>query len=78
MRLKVLHNGYRPIQKLIMSALFGKKIPGPVAAMSYRREMGGKHLGSFFQEKMRSQTSWGKGEAELFAGFVSSLQKCRF
>lgn len=78
MRLKILHEGYRPIQKLIMSALFGKRIPGPVAVMSYRREMGGKHLGAFFQQKMRSQTSWGKGEAELFAGFVSCLQQCQF
>lgn len=60
MRLKILHEGYRSIQNLIMAALFGKRIPGSVAAMSYRGEMGGKHLGSFFQEKMCSQTSWGK------------------
>lgn len=78
MRLKILHDGYRPIQKLIIKALFGKQIPGPVAVMSYRREMGGKYLGDFFQQKMRSQTSWSKGDAELFAAFVSSLQECRY
>lgn len=78
MRLKILHEGYRPIQKLLIRFLFGKTIPGPVAVMSYRREMGGKHLGAFFQQKMRSQTSWSKGDAELFAAFVSSLQECRY
>ena len=78
MRLRILHEGYRPIQKLIIKVLFGKNIPGPVAVMSYRREIGGKELGDFFQQKMRSQTSWPKGEAELFAGFVSSLQQCQF
>lgn len=78
MRLKILHDGFRPIQKLLIRLLFGKQIPGPVAVMSYRREMGGKHLGDFFQQKMRSQTRWSKGNAELFAGFVSSLQQCQF
>lgn len=78
MRLKILHDGYRPIQKLIIKVLFGKSIPGPVAVMSYRRELGGKPLADFFQQKMRSQTSWGKGEVELFAAFVSSLQQCQY
>lgn len=78
MRLQILKNGYRPLQKIILSILFGQRIPGPVAVMSYRRELFGKHLNAFFQQSMRSKTSWSKGEAELFAAFISSLQRCRF
>ncbi|MCL4869869.1 MAG: hypothetical protein KJ063_12950 [Anaerolineae bacterium] len=78
MRLQILHQGYRPIQKLIMSFMFGKRVPGPVAVMSYRRAMFGKYMGTYFQEAMRKTKHWQIGEVELFAAHVSSLQKCRF
>lgn len=78
MRLQILYDGYRPIQKLIMRFLLGGTPPGPVAVMSYRRNLFGKHLSNSFQEAMRRRTSWDKGEAELFAAFVSHLQQCLF
>lgn len=78
MRLQILHDGYRPIQKLIMRFLLGGPPPGPIAVMSYGRRLFGKHLGNSFQEGMRHRTAWNKGEAELFAAFVSNLQQCLF
>ena len=78
MRLQILHQGYRPLQKLIMRFLFGGTPPGPVAVMSHRRHLFGKHLGNSFQEAMRRRPHWSKGEVELFAAFVSSLQHCLF
>lgn len=78
MRLQLLHNGYRPLQKLIIRLLFGGTPPGPVAVMSYRRELFGKYMGHSFQEAMRRRQNWSKGEVELFAAFVSNLQQCQF
>ncbi len=81
MRLKVLETGLRPIQKVIL-AIFkvfsGGLVPGPLLALSYRRELCGKYLAACFQEGMREATEWSVWEVELFAAFVSKLNECRY
>jgi hypothetical protein len=81
MRLQVLENGFRPIQKLILYFLnrtTGGFVPGPIAVMSYRRELFGKYLPACFQEGMRDTEEWSLGEVEIFAAFVSNLNRCKF
>lgn len=80
MRLEILNSGHRPIQKLLLrvAALVGGQIPGPIAVMSYRREIFGQGLAKCFQEAMRQQTEWTDGETEVFAAFVSKLNSCSY
>jgi hypothetical protein len=81
MRLRILETGYRPLQKLILGGLgvmTGGQVPGPILALSYRRELCGKYLAACYQEGMRKATEWSVGEVELFAAFVSSLNACRY
>ena len=80
MRLTILRQGHRPLQKLqlgIMKAFAGL-VPGPVLVLSYRRELFGKYFADCLQEAMRQSTVWRKAEVELFAAFVSQQNQCRF
>jgi len=81
MRLEILENGHRPLQKVILSfirTISGGHAPGPILVMSYRRELFGKQLAACFQEGMRGAKEWTLGEVELFAAFVSQLNECKY
>ncbi len=81
MRLRILEEGLRPVQKLILAIfkiMSGGLVPGPLLALSYRRELCGKHLAKCFQEGMRGATEWSVSEVELFAAFVSKLNSCQY
>ena len=81
MRLTILNKEPRPVQKLILAifkALTGGLVPGPLLALSYRRELCGKYLAECFQEGMRGATQWSVSEVELFAAFVSKLNSCQY
>ncbi len=80
MRLEILKHGHRPTQKIflrVLTWLLGQ-VPGPIAVMSYRNEMFGKGFSQCFQEAMRRQQEWTDGETELFAAFVSSVNRCAY
>jgi hypothetical protein len=79
-RLPDLERPHSLAQKLrfgLMRRFLGR-VPGPVLAMSYRRDLCGKHLGRCYQEGLRQMKEWPVGEIELFAAFVSSLNRCQF
>lgn len=81
MRLKILENGHRPLQRAIMSfvrKLSKEPVPGPILVMSYRRNLFGKYLAACLRESMRLGTEWTLGETELFAAFVSSVNHCKY
>lgn len=82
MRIKILENGHRPIQKFFLSVIraasASRQVPGPIAVMSYHRDLFGKYLAGCFQEAMRGATEWTVGETELFAAFVSQLNQCKY
>ena len=81
MRLQILENGHRPVQKVFLSiirAVSDGNVAGPILVMSYRRELFGKYLAACYQEAMRAATEWSLGEVELFAAFVSRLNACRY
>jgi len=80
-RLTILEKGLRPLQKVILAifkTLTGGLVPGPILALSYRRELCGKYLAKCFQEGMRGATEWSVSEVELFAAFVSKLNSCQY
>ena len=81
MRLRILENGYRPLQKVILNivrAITGGKVPGPILVLSYHRELCGRYLAGCYQEGMRKASEWSLGEVELFAAFVSRLNECKY
>lgn len=80
MRLTILRQGHRPLQKLQLGIMraFAGLVPGPVLVLSYRRGLFGKYFADCLQEAMRQSTAWRKAEVELFAAFVSKQNQCRF
>jgi len=80
MRLRILENGHRPLQKLLL-ALIRRHIgvvPGPVLTLSYRRQIFGRFFAACLHEGMRGAKEWRLGEVELFAAFVSKLNACQY
>ena len=82
MRLKILENGFRPLQKIPLAIVRSRtpdgNVPGPMAVLSYHRELFGKHMAACYQEGLRGSTEWSVGEIELFAAFVSQLNQCKY
>ncbi len=80
MRLRALHDGFRPFQKAVMRVVWGKRggPPGPVAVMSYRRDLHGRHFARAFHEAMNKAERWSKRDVELFAAFVSKQNQCTY
>lgn len=80
MRLTILDHGHRFTQKLrfwLMQRVSGN-VPDPVRVLTYRRDWFGAHFADCLEEGMRGSTQWTKAEAELFAAFVSKLNRCEY
>lgn len=52
--------------------------PGVVRTLRYRRNFFGRPFSELTQQVMRGPSPWSVGERELFAAFVSRLNKCVF
>jgi hypothetical protein len=80
MRLKVVDRGGGLLQRLQYAVIrrFVGHVPGSVSATSYRRKFFGKHFARCAQEALRAQGEWTVGELEIFAAFVSRLNRCRY
>lgn len=80
MRLAALNQPHGVRQRIVFAlfrAILGQ-VPGPVLALSYRRNFCGKHLARCYQQGLRRAREWSVGEVELFAAFVSKLNRCGF
>jgi hypothetical protein len=80
MRLACLEQPLHLRQKVryALAGVFGRRIPGPILALSYRRNSCGRHLARCVHEALRGAREWSVGEIEIFAAFVSSLNHCQF
>ena len=79
MRLKIAYND-GPLQKLqyaVIRRLVGN-VPGFVKLFSYRRSFFGRRFAGCVQECLRARGEWSAGELEIFAAFVSRLNRCRY
>lgn len=56
----------------------GFRAPDVIRTLRYRKSFFGAHHGAHTQAVMRGPSDWSVGERELFAAFVSDLNKCRF
>ena len=80
MRLQILNSGHQPAQKekfKVIEARFGR-VPDPILTLSYRPELFGRYFAACYHQAMRASSQWRIGEVELFAAFVSKLNKCLF
>jgi uncharacterized peroxidase-related enzyme len=80
MRLKEVERPHSLLQKVRNSLMrtFMGDIPGPILAMSYGRDLGGKHLARCYQDGLRQAREWSAGELEIFAAFVANLNRCQY
>ncbi|HEX6539567.1 MAG TPA: hypothetical protein VF155_10340 [Candidatus Dormibacteraeota bacterium] len=80
MRIPTLESGHSARQKALFRVarrLTGGVAP-PILVLSYRRDHFGRWLAPCFQEAMRKATEWSTFETELFAAFVSTLNRTRY
>lgn len=80
MRLRILEHGHRWTQKLLLkiARLQMGHLPGPMLTLTYRRDWFGARFVDCLQEGMRGAEEWSQGEVELFAAFVSKLNRCDY
>jgi hypothetical protein len=80
MRLKKVDRGSGLLQRVQYAVIrrFVGHVPGSVGATSYRRNFFGKHFARCVQEALRAPGEWTVGELEIFAAFVSRLNRCRY
>lgn len=81
MRIDLEHGGRRPWYLELVLAIAGRFIgikPGPPLLMTYRPEFMGAELRGYILRGISRSGPWSKGEAELFAAFVSDLNTCHF
>jgi hypothetical protein len=62
----------------LIRLLSGFRAPDVVRTLLYREELFGKHHSRHTQAVMRGPSEWTIGERELFAAFVSNVNRCRF
>ena len=81
MRIDLLHGGRRPWSARLGLALFKLRTGvtlGPPLALTYRPDLLNKDLADYLSRGMFGSGGWSKGEAEMFAAFVSNLNSCNF
>lgn len=81
MRVNLLKSEYRPWY-MSLGLSFAKwrvgALPGPPLTISYKPAFFQRDFISYIVRAMAGSGGWNKGEAELFASFVSKLNACRF
>ncbi len=80
MRLGILDHGHRLTQKLWFKLVgwYMGHVPGPMRTLTYRPSWFGSHFVDCLQEGLRESREWSQGEVELFAAFVSNLNRCEY
>ena len=81
MRINLLKSDHRPWY-MSLGLAFAKwrvgAFPGPPLTISYKPKLFHKQFISYIVRGMAGSGGWTKGEAELFASFVSKLNQCDF
>lgn len=81
MRVDLLDSEYRPWY-MSLGLRFAQwrvgALPGPPLTISYKPKFFQREFISYIVRAMAGSGGWTKGEAELFASFVSKLNQCEF
>ena len=80
MRLRAVERGAladRPLYAVVRVAS-GFRMPDVVRTLRYRKPFFGAAHSAHTHAAMRGPSAWSVGERELFAAFVSRVNRCRF
>ena len=81
MRLHNVERGDRLASRvlyLVIRVFSGFRAPDVVRTLRYRSHLFGTPHSAHTQAVMRGPSAWSIGERELFAAFVSQLNRCHF
>ena len=80
MRLNILNNGHRWVEKFVMKLIRGQigYVPGPIQLAMYRSNFFGRQFTACTETALRKTRYWNKTETELFAAFISRQNQCHF
>ena len=81
MRIDLLHSEHRPWYMSLGLKIAKWRIgtfQGPPLTISYKPGLFQKDFVGYIIRAMAGSGGWSKGEAELFASFVSNLNQCHF
>jgi hypothetical protein len=80
MRLAILEKKIPILARLLTFVIRGRfgTVPGPLLVQTYTRNYIGRELAAATEEAMRRSSEWEVWEVELFAAFISKLNRCRF
>ena len=81
MRLKAVERGEHLGDRLLYAVIrvaSGFRAPDVVRTLRYRKAFFGQPHSAHTQAVMRGPSAWTVGERELFAAFVSRLNRCLF
>jgi hypothetical protein len=81
MRLRNVERGDRVSTRILVGVirvLSGFRASDVIRTLKYRSAMFGRPHSAHTQAVMRGSSEWSIGERELFAAFVSRLNKCEF
>jgi hypothetical protein len=81
MRLGCVDSGHGPAERAILDSIevgTGHRPSDVVKTLYYRPEVFGRPFSDALEVAMHRESDWSRGERELFAAFVSSLNQCPF
>jgi hypothetical protein len=81
MRLSNVAHGDRLASRLfyaVVRVLSGFRAPDVVRTLRYRQHLFGRPHSAHTHAVMRGPSDWSVGERELFAAFVSCVNRCHF
>lgn len=81
MRLKKLESGHALGKKVLLKIIrlvSGHPAPDVVRTLLYRGDFFGTPYSDLLQDIMRGPAAWTVGEREIFAAFVSCVNRCKF
>lgn len=81
LRLPKVAHGHGLRERLVLGlfrVMSRRPAPDVVRTLLYRRDYWGDRFNELLQPVMRGPSAWSVGERELFAAFVSNLNRCRF
>jgi len=81
MRLRNVERGDRLSSRLLYAfvrLVSGYRVPDVVRTLRYRPHVFGTPHSAHTQAVMRGPSEWSVGERELFAAFVSKVNRCEF
>jgi hypothetical protein len=78
MRVQTRSDRWTKVKFWLIATLLRRPVPDVLHTLHHRPELFGRPFGELTEAVLRGPSEWSVGERELFAAFVSNLNRCRF